>query len=71
VEIQISLGASLFFIVLYFVVKTAVRNGVVEAHNSMDGGDDEDEDSIAMTTCPNCGRCHDIDYPKCPRCGHS
>ena len=29
----------------------------------------EDEDGIAQTTCPGCGRCHDMDDPKCPACG--
>jgi predicted RNA-binding Zn-ribbon protein involved in translation (DUF1610 family) len=27
-------------------------------------------DTIAQITCPNCGDVHDIDYPKCPNCGH-
>ena len=26
---------------------------------------------IIGDTCPNCGRSHDFDYPKCPFCGHS
>ena len=26
------------------------------------------ENQIAQTKCPNCGRVHDIDYPKCPFC---
>ena len=28
----------------------------------------EEEDQIAQITCPQCGRKHDIDYPKCPFC---
>lgn len=26
---------------------------------------------IAQRTCPECGKKHDIDYPKCPYCKHS
>lgn len=26
---------------------------------------------IAKITCPNCQQKHDIDYPKCPFCGHN
>ncbi len=26
------------------------------------------EDQIDQMECPNCGRIHDIDYPKCPFC---
>lgn len=26
------------------------------------------EDEIAQTKCPNCGKEHDLDYPKCPYC---
>lgn len=29
------------------------------------------EDQIAQRTCPECGKKHDIDYPKCPYCKHS
>ena len=28
-----------------------------------------DEGHIAQVTCPNCGTEHDMDDPKCPRCG--
>lgn len=27
-----------------------------------------EEGQIAQNKCPNCGRMHDIDYPKCPFC---
>ena len=30
--------------------------------------DDGDRPQIAQTQCPQCGRQHDIDYPKCPFC---
>ena len=29
----------------------------------------EDEGHMAQTTCPSCGREHDLDDPKCPFCG--
>ena len=29
------------------------------------------EDTIAQDKCPNCGKMHDIDYPRCPFCKHS
>ena len=28
-----------------------------------------DEGHMAQTTCPTCGRGHDLDDPKCPFCG--
>ena len=34
---------------------------------------EEDGDSsgdIPQVTCPNCGRAHDFDYPRCPFCKH-
>ena len=32
--------------------------------------EEAEEDRIAQKTCPSCKREHDIDYPKCPYCGH-
>ena len=29
------------------------------------------EDEIAQRICPDCGKSHDIDYPKCPHCKYS
>ena len=29
----------------------------------------EEEDRMAQVTCPVCGTEHDLDDPKCPRCG--
>ncbi len=28
------------------------------------------ENDIAQTQCPQCGKKHDCDYPKCPFCGY-
>lgn len=30
----------------------------------------EEENDIAQVTCPNCGRMHDLDFPKCPFCNY-
>ncbi len=30
-----------------------------------------EEDQIQQVTCSNCGKKYDMDYPKCPYCGHS
>ena len=35
---------------------------------SEDGGW-EDGNHMAQTACPHCGHVHDLDDPKCPRCG--
>ena len=31
---------------------------------------DTEEDGTPTVVCPNCGRRHDFDYPKCPFCKH-
>ena len=33
-------------------------------------GDEDEGNAIEKTICPNCGKKHDIDYPKCPYCKH-
>ena len=30
----------------------------------------DEEDQIAQVQCPVCKQMHDMDYPKCPFCGH-
>jgi hypothetical protein len=57
--------------ILYFVIKAAVRDAIIEARsidsdNSID--DEEDGYTVSKIVCPNCGNKHDIDYPKCPHC---
>lgn len=32
---------------------------------------DKEVDTIAQIKCPQCGRVHDMDYPKCPVCGYN
>ncbi len=31
---------------------------------------DERGEHLPQVTCPNCGKEHDFDYPKCPHCNH-
>lgn len=33
--------------------------------------DEVGDDAIWQRTCPECGKTHDIDYPKCPNCGYN
>lgn len=33
--------------------------------------ENEMEDELPQKQCPNCGRMHDFDYPKCPFCKHN
>ena len=41
----------------------------VGAVEEADTWEDGEGDHIAQTTCPACGREHDLDDPKCPFCG--
>ncbi len=59
--------AFLFFLSLYFVVKAAVRNGIVEAR----GVRHEASEGVPHVRCPACGATHDFDAVKCPNCGHT
>lgn len=43
----------------YYKEKTAMENEPV---------DESQEDKIWQRKCPQCGKPHDIDYPKCPHC---
>lgn len=33
--------------------------------------DETADNMLLQRTCPNCGKSHDIDYPKCPNCGYN
>ena len=37
---------------------------------SFDPMESEEEEQIAQVHCPRCKQSHDMDYPKCPHCGH-
>jgi len=59
------------FIILYFIIKAAVRNGILEARRIENAPPSQDPlDQIAQISCPSCGKKHDMDYPKCPYCNH-
>lgn len=64
-------GAVISYVVLYFIIKTAVRNGISESkyiHQNI-------ETSFVPTThkaqylCAGCDKYYDIDLPQCPHCG--
>ena len=57
----------IIFLIAYFVIKAAVRDGIVEARYIETP---DEEDKIANIACPTCGKRHEMDYPKCPYCGH-
>lgn len=44
--------------------------GKVEFFSFEPFDEDESEDQIAKVSCPRCKQMHDMDYPKCPHCGH-
>ena len=64
------LGAIISYAILYFIIKAAVRNGIIEARNidSAKYNPYSDENRIAQKICPNCKKEHDCDFPKCPYC---
>jgi len=63
------IGAVVFFIILYFVVKEAVRNALAESQG-VDGTKPFADGAISQKECLNCGEAYDVDYPKCPHCKH-
>lgn len=66
----IMLGIALFFLLyaialckrlkIYYRQKREFENYPI---------DETIEDKIMQITCPKCGDVHDVDYPKCPKCG--
>ena len=59
------IGTFVFFVILYFVVKSAVRDGIIEARGK---NSDEKDSGISKVVCLDCGKAYDMDYPKCPHC---
>ena len=63
------LGVAVTYTILYFVVKAAVRDAIIEARHIGEADDKKGEDTgISKIICPKCGKNHDIDFPKCPYC---
>jgi len=58
------------YIILYHIIKTAVKNGKHEYdyEKSQLKTFINKADKIAKTTCKVCLNEYDIDYPKCPHC---
>jgi rRNA maturation endonuclease Nob1 len=54
--------------ILYMIIKAAVRDGIIESRH--DSNSEIEPDTIAKITCPACGKKHEMDYPRCPHCGH-
>ena len=67
-----AVGAALSYAILYFVVKAAVRDGILEAKRAGKPPNEiaHDGTRISQVICPACGAEHDMDYPKCPHCKH-
>ena len=69
--VLIVIGVIITLVILYFVIRLAVRDGVVDAHNAFNSGGSDDEregHGISKIVCTNCGKKYDMDYPKCPFC---
>ena len=66
------LGIAAFFVVSYFVIKAAVRNGITEAEvlkrEPFDISKPFADGAISQKTCAHCGEAYDVDYPRCPHC---
>ena len=62
--------AIISYVILYFVIKAAVRDGIMEARNANGTPNNpySDENRIAQKTCTNCNKEYDCDFPKCPCC---
>lgn len=69
VVVAFIVGTVISSFILYLVVKAAVRDGIVEARGM--SNDENDQDTISKIICPSCDREHEMDYPKCPYCGHN
>lgn len=63
--------AILGYVILYFVIKLAVKNAIMESHGDGEkhAGGFRDTD-LPQKTCPKCGQEHDFDCPICPYCGY-
>jgi len=69
--ISVITSAAIAYTILYFVIKAAVRNGIIEArHIDNTNGSSGNNSKLPQKTCPNCNKNHDFDYPKCPHCNH-
>ena len=66
------LGIAAFFVFLGIVyTKKAIKYYKAKREMDSEPVDNTVEDEIIKRTCPDCGKNHDIDYPKCPYCKHN
>ena len=62
-------------VILYYIIKIAVRNAIIEAkqmelNTEHFNGTTDEGSRISQIKCPNCSASHDMDFPKCPYCKH-
>ncbi len=58
------------YVALYFLIKSAVKNGIIEARKADGEKYVNSSSQISQTKCTQCGVMHDIDYVRCPNCGY-
>ncbi len=63
------IGMLVSYCILYFIIRWAVRDGIIDARNRNSVNKLSQSDAPQII-CPNCNLQHDFDYPKCPNCGH-
>ena len=61
----------LCFILGFVYLKKAKRFYKEKKAMNSEPADETAVDEIWQRTCPSCGKQHDLDYPKCPHCGHN
>jgi len=69
ITLVVMLLISLFFLRLTYVyIKETKAYYKEKAEFESEGADEETNDETPQRICPQCGKEHDIDYPKCPYC---
>ena len=72
IALVVMLGIAAFFVFLGIVyTKKAIKYYRAKQAMEREPIDNTAEDEIIKRTCPECGKNHDIDYPKCPYCKHN
>lgn len=72
IALVVMLGIAAFFVFLGIVyTKKAIKYYKAKQAMEREPIDNTAEDEIIKRTCPDCGKSHDIDYPKCPYCKHN
>ena len=61
----------LCFILGFVYLKKAKKFYKQKKEMNSEPVDETIQDKIWQRTCPDCGKSHDLDYPKCPNCGHN